>query len=459
MRRARFAIVLPALLELFACRPREPSLGERALAGTQAEAKPAAGARSTAKQPPKAVSIFDDDTPSEEEMQRRVASMLERVSKARGLAVKHAVPLRVLGRPAMLERIRRQVKEGLPGDLFAHQGMMMRLLGFAPPDYDYEAGSYRLIESQIAGFYMPDDGTMYLAEDLSDAEADETLSHELVHALQDQHFDLAPMTKYAPGDGDRITAVHALVEGDATSAMLDISVGSAFAVSETMLSRILSMSTAMSEVGVDTPRMIRESLTLPYSDGFRFVQELRRRGQFGAVDAAYRSPPATTEQLMHIQKYLAKEPALEVQVPPAEVLGEGFQAVFDDVAGEQGLKLSLEEWVFRDVAKAAAEGWGGDRMVLYRGPGRAEAGKHRYVVVWHIRMDTDEDGRELFEVLEKKMPKGCMERAAVGPLAYAARGREAVIVAGPHEEGTAAKEACGGARKWAGGILRGRAGK
>lgn len=451
MKGQELAALLGLGLWAMACRPTEPSFGQRAAELSRRE-HPTAPSQAQAPAPAKSAAA-NDKQQGETEQQQRVKAMLERVAKVRGLPLKRSVPLKELDRPAMLQRIRRQVQEDLPPDVLKHQGITMRTMGFIPPEYDYVAGSYRLIEGQIAGFYMPSDGMMYLAEDLGDEESDETLAHELVHALQDQHFGLGPLIKYVPGDGDRITAIHALVEGDATSAMLDISVGSAFAVSESALARLLSMSTAMSETGVDTPRMIRESLTLPYSDGFRFVQALRRRGDFPAVDAAYAAPPQTTEQLMHLEKYLAKEPGLSVVVPVGE---QGYRAVFDDVMGEQGMKLALEEWAHRDIAKEAAAGWGGDRMALYEK--QNETGAVSYAVVWHIRMDSDEDAAELDGVLKKKMPKGCIERAKVGPMAYRTSGREAVVVAGPYEETKPGqfKESggCAAGQKWAGLVIK-----
>jgi len=228
--------------------------------------------------------------PDDEDAQALIAqvkSMLDRVARVRGLPIRREVPIRILDRPAMLARIREQAAKDLPPEMLVNQGEALSAFGLVPPDFDFVAGMFRLIEGQIAGFYVPEDGTMYLADDLSEAEAEETLAHELVHALQDQSYGLAQMIKVAEGDGDRVTAAHALVEGDAMSAMLDVSVGSAFAVSEGALRRLLTLSTSMSAVGATSPRVLTSSLTAPYADGFGFVQGLRRRGGWKAVDAAY----------------------------------------------------------------------------------------------------------------------------------------------------------------------------
>src|SRR6185437_16309232 len=103
-------------------------------------------------------------------------------------------------------------------------------------------------------------------------------------------------------------AAHAVIEGDATSASLDVVAGSAFDVSETALRTLLELSGGAS--GVASPHVLQASLSAPYADGFAFVQRERRRGGWAAVDAALLSPPVSTEQLLHADKYAQREPPI-----------------------------------------------------------------------------------------------------------------------------------------------------
>ncbi len=151
---------------------------------------------------------------------------------------------------------------------------------------------------------------MYLVDDLSDDEAVETLAHELDHALQDQSFPLAPMIGYAPGEGDRVAAAHAVIEGDAMSAMLDVVARSAFDVSDGALrddARRLQRPVRR----LPRPRRTssRPRSARPYADGFAFVQRQRTAGGWAAVDAALRRPPESTEQLLHADKYASPRAA------------------------------------------------------------------------------------------------------------------------------------------------------
>jgi hypothetical protein len=315
----------------------------------------------------------------------------------------------------------------------------------------------KLVEGRIAGLYDPDDQTMYLADDLSDDEAIETLAHELVHALQDQSFALASRIKFSPGQSDRVAAAHSVIEGDATSAMLDVVIGSAFDVSESALRRLVTASTALSQVGLETPRFLQSSLNAPYIDGFVLVQEYRRRGGWQAVDAVWRAMPETTEQLLHPAKLDAREPAIVLGVPPVEVLGGDFRAVFDDVMGEQGLRMVLEEWSNRERADEAATGWGGDRIVVARRDLPDPAGAHEIAVGWHLRMDTPKDAAQVETILRTKLGERCRERPALGPIAWTAKGRDIAVAAGPFvRDGrtAAARGSCKGASQWAGAMLK-----
>jgi len=367
-------------------------------------------------------------TPAEIESLGKVRAMLVKVSRARGLPALHEVAIKVLNRDQILARIRAHVDDDVPKDAIVNEGEALAALELVPPQYDFLEGSYKLIQGRIAGFYEPEDQTMYLVDDLDDDEAEETLAHELDHALQDQTYPLAPMMKYAPSQADRLGAVHALVEGDAMSAMYDVMAGSAFNVSDKLFQSLATASTALLAEGSAAPYVLQASLIAPYADGFSFVQALRTRGGWPAVDSAWRALPDTTEQLLHLEKYVEREPAIPVAVPTMGPLGVGFRAALDDVMGEQSLRITIEAWAGRSVAVPAAAGWGGDRYVVAR---RDVGATHEVALGWHLVFDTDKDADEIAAVLEKRFGKACRERADLGPVAWARKGRAVAIGAGP----------------------------
>ncbi len=384
--------------------------------------------------PEGASAVTAEPSRAEIESRRKVRAMIARVSRARGLPALREVSIKVLNREQILARIKAHVDDDVPRESILDEGEALAALELVPATYDFLEGSYRLIQGRIAGFYEPEDRTMYLVDDLDDDEAEETLAHELDHALQDQTYSLAPMMKYAPGQADRLGAVHALVEGDAMSAMYDVMAGSAFNVSDKLFQSLATASTALSAEGSAAPYVLQASLIAPYSDGFSFVQALRIRGGWPAVDGAWRSLPDTTEQLLHIEKYEAREPAVSVAVPATDALGPGFRATLDDVMGEQSLRIAIEAWAGRSVAIPAAAGWGGDRYVVAR---RDVGAQHEVALGWHLVFDTEKDADEMAAVFEKRFGKACRERELLGPISWARKGRDLAITGGPFERSAA----------------------
>jgi hypothetical protein len=390
--------------------------------------------------------------------------MMKRVAKARGLEATKAVPGVVLAREALLDRVRQHVEKEVPPEVIRDEGEELKLLGFVPVAFDFLAATYELLNAQLAGFYEPTDGTMYMAGDLDEANAEATLAHELDHALQDQHFDLAAHSKYVPGKSDEQAAYDALAEGDATSTMMDVLMGrmgkTALDVPDDVLET--EMLEAMDGDGGtrNVPPLMRTSLVAPYIYGTIFVNALRRAGGWPAVNAVWRALPTTTEQILHVEKWRAHEPALGVPAPSFAALGSGWTVADEDSSGELGMRLAFEEWLGGRSAVIAADGWGGDRDVLLTN------GDLRALAI-HVRYDatrTQAAASDPFALLAPGLSKAvgkpqvreaswlCIARAELGPLGVMKKGQELVFVSGPSKTGDKAWSSAGDcalAKKWA----------
>ena len=406
--------------------------------------------------------------------ERRIAATLKKVAQVRGLAALRPVPGKVLERTALVAEVRKKADTEYPKAAIERDGKTMELMGFAPAPFDYLKELSTLLEAQLDGFYEPKNGTMYVAADLEGDGANLALAHELVHALQDQHYDLSKRSGYHPGQSDAIMAGSMLAEGDATSAMLDMSLKSrgstALDLPEAMFTSMLVNAMNAGDAAA-APHILRSTLVLPYVDGTLFVHALRREGGFAKVDEAWRNLPVTTEQVLHPEKWASHEPALTVPPPTATALGAGFTRVDQDTVGEAGLRLALEEWIGADGAKIAAAGWGGDRsgtfssgdtwasvnLVVYD----KDSGKGAGDTFPKRAFDKVKPGIEKVpgKVAAKTNAPGfvCVERDKLGPLAVARKGRAFVILAGPAERSTAAtwtpKGNCALSRKWADEVL------
>jgi hypothetical protein len=405
---------------------------------------------------------------------RLIARTLKKVSDARGLAATRGVPGVTLSREALIARVKAHVAREIPPVAIRQEGLVLQLLGFVPLDFDYEAETFKLLEAQLAGFYEPSDGTMYMAADLDDDNADATLAHELVHALQDQHYDLKPHSKYTPGQSDKAGAFSALAEGDATSAMADVLVGRAAKgknaldlPEEMFVAQVLG--SVSSGPGASAPHIMRTSLVSPYIQGTLFVHALRRSGGWAAVDRAWKDLPTTTEQILHAAKYKTHEAALDVPAPAFASLGEGWKLADEDTYGELGLRLAFEEWTGADEAAEDASAWGGDRGVL------VTASEGRAALAIRVRYDGADAGadahvRKAFASIASGMETTvgraragakdasfvCVERPKLGPLSAMRSGREVVLLVAPTRTDAgswAAAGDCATAKKWAGEVV------
>ncbi len=453
MKRALFAL---ALLACSGSKAQAPVVNEPVPVGS-----------STAPRPPPPVD--PRDPPANERETKHVARTLARVSALRGIKSTKVVPGVRLGRDELIARVKEKALREYPPEALKREGQLLQLVGFAPPTFDYLGEMMKLLEAQLEGFYEPKNGTMYLAADLHGKEAQATLAHELVHALQDQKWDLRSRSEYRPGKGDETMALAALAEGDATSVMMDFILReagrTALDLQEDMLRELMMSGVNMGDVK-SVPHILRTTLIAPYVDGVAFVHALRRKGGWTAVDKAWDRPPVTTEQVLHVDKWESNEKPLEVPVPTANALGAGWKKEDDDSFGELGFALTFEEWMEGEDGRIAASGWGGDRSAIY-------VKGEEFGLVVHLRYDpgtpkSDAFAERAMTKLQKAFKKNgqqpaisdastvCVDRKDLGPLMFSRSGREVVMIAGPAKPGSpvwSSTATCASVKKWADEVL------
>ena len=184
------------------------------------------------------------------------------------------------------------------------------------------------------------------------------LVHEVVRALIDQNYGLKRLAGLRTRDRDRWLAANAIVNGTAalTSGLR------AGTVRGTPLDRF---STLQRDAGLGPGRAL--------------AAELRYLGGGKAVVSALQTFPQTTEQLLHVDKFLEREQARPVPLPSQ---AGGLHLVSSETFGELDVRNLLQAFAV-PAAATVAEGWGGGRIALY--------GDVAAVV---LRWDTPEDAVE-----------------------------------------------------------------
>ena len=294
----------------------------------------------------------------------------------RGLRPKVAVQPQVLDDAGIKKLTAASFAKDNPPDVVAANERILKAFGLLPADASLKDLYISLLGSQVAGLYSPDDKKLYVVSrsgGLGPVEKT-TFSHEFTHALQDQNFDLGALHLDEVGQGDRSFARLALVEGDATLTMSSWQIQN---LSQAELGQLIASagSDESTRVLLAMPPILRESLLFPYTTGLAFVQRLQAAGGWSAVNAAFTRPPASTEQILHPEKYASGEAPVSVSLPSslAVNLGAGWKVAFQDTFGEfeLGVWLRGNPAISAAAASEAAAGWGGDRIGLVEGPSGA----------------------------------------------------------------------------------------
>ena len=270
--------------------------------------------------------------------------------------------------------------------------------GLMDPDDDLGTLYGDLLGEQVAGYYDPETDEMVVVSD--DAPGTElsasnqvTYAHETVHALQDQHFNLETfLSDREEASDDQSLAITSLIEGDATAAQIE------FLISNPTLLLQLQGEIVAQDVSTEAldnaPAIISETLLFPYDQGQVFVTALRDEGGWAGVDSAYESLPASTEHILHPEKYLEGEQPVEVLLPDAAAaLGSEWTVLDLNTMGEFQTSVLLDEGdVSSGDAEDAAEGWGGDRYTVI-------GTDNQSVILWNSVWDSDDDAEEFADKL------------------------------------------------------------
>ncbi|HJQ33937.1 MAG TPA: hypothetical protein VJ866_17275 [Pyrinomonadaceae bacterium] len=265
--------------------------------------------------------------------------------------------------------------------------------GMLPEGTDLAALAVSFTAATAGATYSPLDKQVLLVSDRGGFRDTGLLTHEFVHALQDQHFDLLKLMLARPFSFDREEAAFALVEGDAVSVERRAAQGDAWAkktLEDVAREEDERYASYRKGIGALFPPLLTETFIFRYRDGLRFVEALRRARPAVNVDEVFRRPPVSSEQVLHPEKYLAGEAPREVEANAEGFADEGWRLTATTPLGEVGVRGLLMSGVAVEEAKRAAAGWGGDRTFLYEREG------HAAVFVWKSVWDTARDAQEFF---------------------------------------------------------------
>src|SRR5437870_8770465 len=187
--------------------------------------------------------------------------VLKETSEIRELSILRPVQSGTLSRPEIESMIVKNFdEETTPAQSHATE-VTLKKFGLVPSDFQLRPFIIRLLTEQVAGYYDPKTQRFHVADWIDLNGQKPVMAHELTHALQDQHFNLRRFEHWPKGDSDAELAAHALIEGDASLAMLFyITKDPARMVA--LMKSLSGLATASEETD-KAPRASRESLLFP----------------------------------------------------------------------------------------------------------------------------------------------------------------------------------------------------
>jgi uncharacterized protein DUF955 len=259
--------------------------------------------------------------------------------------------------------------------------------GLIPPDYDLRRLFVELMQEQIAAYYDPRSKVMVVGDWLTADEQQSSLTHELVHALQDREISLDAFITPHPGRGDQLLARQALMEGEAVALTLELMLKAQGAdlasLPDLGVPRGAVTGGAGPALGA-APKFLRDLLLFPYMDGLNFVHQFRKRQPWAAITALYRDPPRSTTQIMNPGKRLVtREDPITLNLPDLGTLAPGAKVVTEDELGEFALGAVLGLHLGEESGRAAAAGWRGDRYRVW------EHSDGRLMIVYLLAMENE----------------------------------------------------------------------
>ena len=309
------------------------------------------------------------------ELFRSVDDILQFASDRTGLPILHSVKKKLATREEVAKYIEARLKEQGNGERFERSALSLKKLGLLPRDFNLREYMLGLYKEQVEGWYDAHKKTVYLLDWVDPDVQKPVMAHELVHALQDQSYDLDKWLNvhkdYKDDTGQMLldeqrTARQSIVEGQAMIVLFDYQLAPAGQSVESAPALVESMKSSMLDepatpMYAKAPIYLREAMLFPYTYGMEFVRDiLVKRGKQAAFAGVLDNPPLDTHQIMQPAAYLEAQPETQIKVVPLEkVLGSDWQREDFSGLGEIDLRVILRQWGGEEIAEKLAPAWAG----------------------------------------------------------------------------------------------------
>ncbi|MEJ2758842.1 MAG: hypothetical protein P8046_10220, partial [Anaerolineales bacterium] len=285
-------------------------------------------------------------------------------------------------------------------DQLAADAIVLRAFGFINGETDLTRGFIASKADPVGGYFDQNASIIYIIGSEFGPEQQYIYAHEYAHAIQDANFGLQRLgfTPNCEKSFQACLASQAIVEGEAT---LVENLWYALHPPEGDLNDFIDQIPAVRFDDGTLPDYFRMNAQFPFQQGLDFVRNIYEDGGWKAVNRMYGYLPATTEQILHPDKYQRGEIGADMSHPDLSlVLDDSWELVREESLGEWESFLLLAYNDYPDAGQPveasqdAAAGWGGDEYQVYY---NADTGKTFLSSYW--LWETEEDADEFYDLL------------------------------------------------------------
>jgi hypothetical protein len=297
---------------------------------------------------------------------KEVAQSVPMIEKGTGLTFKRPPKVETRTKEQVRSFLMQRLEDEHTTREITGQEIFYRHLGVIPDTLDLRKFMVDLLSEQVVGFYDPKTKVLYIVDGAPKEQVGFVISHELVHALQDQYMNLDSIQD-ARGNNDRSLAAQAVIEGQAMLVPIQAALGPGIGLPGgwDRVRDLIRENQSQMPIFSSAPFMLKELLIFPYLSGAEFMRRFQaeRPGQtpYGA------NMPISTEQILHAPAYFGARK--EEPIDPILPTPSGGEVLYTDNMGEFETRLFLFQFLQdQNEAVRTAAGWRGDRYAVIRTP-------------------------------------------------------------------------------------------
>ncbi|MEO7650776.1 MAG: hypothetical protein ABIZ80_09935 [Bryobacteraceae bacterium] len=339
------------------------------------------------------------------EVFRQIDADTKELTEITGLPFKKKVPYDLITREKVNQFLQERLKESVKPEQIHAEELTLKKFGFVPQDFDLKKSTVDLLTEQAAAFYDFYRKKLFLTNWASSAMQDSALIHELAHALADQHFRLGKFIQNAGKSDDSALARMAVMEGQATWLMTEAmarkngqSLGATPALLD-MMSGGTEAGASQFPVFNQVPLYLRETLMFPYTAGARFQHAVFMKMKTAAFAELFRHPPETTQQILHPEKYFARDKP-STPVLPEMKSARGYKRIAEGMMGELDHSILIRQFGTVEQAKEISPHWRGGTYAILEDKNRRNS-----ILAYAVEWDDAAIARKYFEFYKSVLGK------------------------------------------------------